>query len=377
MKNLKQTRKSLRNKGKERNNENIEDSTKPWHCIICSTEENSKIFQDVNELVYHHMSHSILDLAQALADIQKLLKNVRLFDKFLSLKNEKLTEENEIIETENVVNDEVLPDESTEDIVATEVETKPATLVKQKRFECQVCHKVLSSRGNLNKHLVIHDESKKFKCDQCEAKFNQVRDLNTHIMSKHTGERPHICKICGKGFVHKHYLSEHMDYHTGERKHQCPTCGKRYQSTSTLAKHVERHKGERSHKCPHCSKSFLVHVDLRSHVRIVHEKAGHTGIPLFSANDKPVAEIPLNYAPVQDVKEKPSDGFYQKPVPVLRMNQVEDWLLQSSNLDEIRMIPTSSSGIAPDAAAKVESLTLTNMENHSQTMIVLPMTSNQ
>ena len=94
-----------------------------------------------------------------------------------------------------------------------------------------------------------------------------MRDLNTHKMQKHTGERPHICNLCGKGFVHKHYLAEHMDYHTDERKYQCQQCGKRFQSASTLSKHAERHKGQRSHQCPHCSKAFMVHVDLRSHVR--------------------------------------------------------------------------------------------------------------
>ena len=78
-----------------------------------------------------------------------------------------------------------------------------------------------------------------------------------HIIFLQLGERPYICKQCGKGFVHKHYLIEHMDYHTGERKYQCPQCGKRFQSASTLSKHAERHKGLRNHQCSYCSKSFL------------------------------------------------------------------------------------------------------------------------
>ena len=154
---MKKTRKSLRTKGKEIKkevNEDEIDNSKPWQCVICSTEEKSKTFQDINDLVYHHMSHSILDLAQALADIQKLLKNVRFFDKFLNLKNE--TQKDDTTETEDVVP----PDESNEEIIEEPIK-KPS---KQKKFQCEVCHKVLSSRGNLNKHLVIHDDSKKFKC---------------------------------------------------------------------------------------------------------------------------------------------------------------------------------------------------------------------
>ena len=47
------------------------------------------------------------------------------------------------------------------------------------------------------------------------------------------------------------------------------------------------------------SEIFLVHVDLRSHVRIVHEKAGDTGIPVYAASTKLSQDmIPANYVPV-------------------------------------------------------------------------------
>ena len=46
---------------------------------------------------------------------------------------------------------------------------------------------------------------------------------------------------------------------------------------------------------------FLVHVDLRSHVRIVHEKAGDTGIPVYSPSTKLSQDmIPANYVPVNN-----------------------------------------------------------------------------
>ena len=67
-----------------------------------------------------------------------------------------------------------------------------------KKYECKICSKILSCRGNLNKHMIVHDESKKFECTICQVKFNQQRDLKNHKMQKHTGERPYICKQCGK-----------------------------------------------------------------------------------------------------------------------------------------------------------------------------------
>jgi hypothetical protein len=376
--------------------EQDEDLSRSWRCVICSTEEEKTFFYTDNDLVFHHMTHSILELAQALTDIQKMLSSTQIFDVWKNRTHQHGDDSNVKDDILDVV--EILEEE---DIIEKSKEEK----IDLKKHECHICGKIISSRGNLNKHLAIHDPDKKFPCKLCDLKFNQQRDLNTHSMQIHTGERPHICKICGKGFVHKHYLSEHMDYHTGERKYQCPQCGKCFQSTSTLVKHSERHKGQRDHQCDQCSKSFFVHVDLRSHVRLVHEKAGNTGIPIFAANqDTNPEEIPTNYAPIEQPKVRPPEAaaagefpVYDKPQPVLRMTwpqddekrrkeiesqQIDEWMIaqgasfgtaaSAAAASAIRVPPLQLDVETAKVAANAESLTLTNMENHSQTMIVLP-----
>ena len=57
------------------------DKLKPFQCIICSTEEDLKTFTNDTNLIFHHMSHSMLELSQALVDIQKLLRTIKLFDR--------------------------------------------------------------------------------------------------------------------------------------------------------------------------------------------------------------------------------------------------------------------------------------------------------
>lgn len=118
-----------------------------------------------------------------------------------------------------------------------------------------------------------HTQDKKpFQCQECSQSFNQARDLKTHTMQRHSSVRPHICGICGKGFVHKSYLMEHMSYHTGERQFQCYHCGNRFQAQSALVKHMKRHTASKDFACNNCPKAFAVKTDLKSHIRLVHEK---------------------------------------------------------------------------------------------------------
>jgi len=247
-------------------------STEKLACRVCQSE-----LVDTMKLSYHYLKHTLLELAQALTSLQvELMKS----DKLLKL------------ETSEAKSADCKSNESNEN----QAYQVPAIIIKDEQFsdktnckkqtpsrvphQCDQCNRVLSSRSNLKKHLITHGVDKPFACDRCDSKFNQNRDLKTHIMQKHSLVRPHTCKICGKGFVHKSYLEEHITYHTGEKNYQCFKCGKRFPAQSGLNKHMKRHTLVKQYKCDICVKMFAVKTDLKAHLKLVHEKCPTSkGIP--------------------------------------------------------------------------------------------------
>lgn len=117
----------------------------------------------------------------------------------------------------------------------------------------------------------------------CPQVFNAHYNLTRH-MPVHTGARPFVCKVCGKGFRQASTLCRHKIIHTQvghahtpvfiftlisiyllivffivgvqEKPHKCNQCGKAFNRSSTLNTHVRIHAGYKPFVCEFCGKGF-------------------------------------------------------------------------------------------------------------------------
>ena len=67
----------------------------------------------------------------------------------------------------------------------------------------------------------------------CKKMFFKANHMNTH-----TGDRPHKCRFCGKGFKDYSSLRTHHQSHQDIRPYQCNTCEKAYRRPDDLKRNV-------------------------------------------------------------------------------------------------------------------------------------------
>lgn len=144
------------------------------------------------------------------------------------------------------------------------------TMHSEARHFCDICGKTYASAPSLYVHKKSHEpDFKKFACSVCPAKFGYSSGLSYH-MAVHTGEKPFACAQCGAAFGSHTALCRHTKVVHAEEKDmvfQCEHCGKKFAKRMgrEYTDHIKIHTGERDHVCTICGSSYHSRKMLRKH----------------------------------------------------------------------------------------------------------------
>ena len=142
-----------------------------------------------------------------------------------------------------------------------------------KRHLCQECGEVYMSEASLDLHVMLKHTKFRYFCpfEHCKKGFHVKGEAMEQHIRTHTGEKPHLCTICGESFNSKQDLRYHVAMHKGESKFVCKYCQRPFLKSIQLKNHERTHTGERPFKCQECGKCFVQKIHLKTHMKGVHK----------------------------------------------------------------------------------------------------------
>ncbi|XP_063632008.1 zinc finger protein 135-like [Cydia splendana] len=175
---------------------------------------------------------------------------------------------------------EEIGDMGTKKIAKTKTKKKKGEKKKrdyQKRpHACEFCQKRFLHLEMLQVHKKSHEgESATLKCYYCLVDIEDENGLKEHEAT-HTGPKPFLCTLCGKGYKRRETMVYHRKNHKSEKKFICDICSKTFNAPCKLQRHIVSHRADKfvlRYECPVCAHMFNTKYHVQMHLS-THQKEG-------------------------------------------------------------------------------------------------------
>ncbi|XP_058464450.1 zinc finger protein OZF-like isoform X2 [Malaya genurostris] len=156
---------------------------------------------------------------------------------------------------------------------------------KVKKFECHLCHKMLSTLAAVQAHIKIMHSTKEVKCKHCDKSYSSELSLRYHlkkheqhpdvkfssdwkkyyeIVESEDGTKLKKCNLCGTvcKAIARHMHSVHFP-----TEYRCDQCDTVFKDKKAYEIHVWVHEHGKAYECPICGKKTSEKRNLIAHLK--------------------------------------------------------------------------------------------------------------